>query len=119
MRYRPTAFERAVMEEHHAGTNEGQGKPGIPSPLAGWDVPLDTGPAPDRGERFAAAGERPEGAGTGDRPRKAGGGDTEAPRRTNAAARAAIARGTIQKLTGRTPGGARSCGPASRSTRGP
>jgi hypothetical protein len=25
-------FERAVMEEHHAGTNEGQEKPGIPSP---------------------------------------------------------------------------------------
>ncbi len=40
------------MEEYHAGTNEGQGKPGIPSPLAGWDVPLDAGPAPDRGERL-------------------------------------------------------------------
>src|ERR1700693_649783 len=78
------------MEEHHAGTNKGQEKPGIPSPLAGWNVPLDAGPAPDRGERFAAAGERPEGAGTGDRPRKAGGGDTEAPRRTSAAACAAI-----------------------------
>jgi len=28
---------------------------------------LDAGPAPDGGERFAAAGERPEGTGTGDR----------------------------------------------------
>jgi hypothetical protein len=59
-------------------------------PALDWDVPIDAGPASDRGERFAAAGERPEGAGTGDRPRKAGGGDTEAIRRTRAAARAAI-----------------------------
>src|ERR1700693_1362896 len=98
------------MEEHHAGTNKGQEKPGIPSPLAGWDVPLDAGPAPDRGERFAAAGERPEGAGTGDRPRKAGGGDTAAPRRTSAAVRAAIA-GDYPQADRSYSGGARSCGP--------
>jgi hypothetical protein len=31
----PSRFRCAVMEERHADTNEGQGKPSIPSPLAG------------------------------------------------------------------------------------
>jgi hypothetical protein len=57
---RSKASSGSLMEEHRAGANEGQEKPGIPSPLAGWDVPLDAGPAPDHGKRFAAAGERPK-----------------------------------------------------------
>jgi hypothetical protein len=48
------------MEERHAGTHEGREKPSIPNPLAGWDVPLDAGSAPDRGEGFATVVNDPK-----------------------------------------------------------
>ena len=72
------AYERAIMEEHYAGTEEGGELPRVDEEIPGWDVPHDAEAAPGHGGDAGRADRQPEGQAAGEGTPRPGGGDRAA-----------------------------------------